>query len=126
MSQNKPWRIIRITAQSLANSDLGRRARWSFDLRAGVDLGQWIEPRLGSGAECEDPVQERRLVPKNCRNVLLRFSILYGGHWIRDGVDNLTIDNLKIDTNRDGMDIDCCRNVRVSNGVNSPWMMRSA
>ena len=38
------------------------------------------------------------------------------------GVDNLTIDNLKIDTNRDGMDIDCCRNVRVSNcSVNSPW-----
>jgi polygalacturonase len=27
-----------------------------------------------------------------------------------------------IDTNRDGMDIDCCRNVRISNcSVNSPW-----
>jgi polygalacturonase len=38
------------------------------------------------------------------------------------GVDNLTIDNLKIDTNRDGIDIDCCRNVRVSNlFVNSPY-----
>ena len=38
------------------------------------------------------------------------------------GVDNLTIDNLTIDTDRDGMDIDCCRNVRVSNcTVNSPW-----
>jgi polygalacturonase len=37
-------------------------------------------------------------------------------------VDNLTIDNLIIDTNRDGMDIDCCRNVRISNcSVNSPW-----
>jgi polygalacturonase len=34
----------------------------------------------------------------------------------------LTIDNLTIDTNRDGIDIDCCRNVRVSNcSVNSPW-----
>ena len=41
--------------------------------------------------------------------------------WPR-GVDNLTIDNMKIDTNRDGLDIDCCRNVRVSNcSVNSPW-----
>src|SRR5262249_32199540 len=31
------------------------------------------------------------------------------------------IDNLKIDTNRDGLDIDCCQNVRVSNcTVNSP------
>jgi polygalacturonase len=37
-------------------------------------------------------------------------------------VDNLTIDNLKIDTNRDAIDIDCCRNVRVSNcSINSPW-----
>jgi hypothetical protein len=30
-------------------------------------------------------------------------------------VDNLTIDNLKIDTNRDGLDIDSCRHVRISN-----------
>jgi polygalacturonase len=57
--------------------------------------------------------------------VILRdFSILQGGHFgiLATGVDNLTIDNLKIDTNRDGMDIDCCHNVRVSNcSVNSPW-----
>ena len=62
---------------------------------------------------------------KNCRNVLLRdFSILHGGHFgiLATGVDNLTIDNLQIDTNRDGMDIDCCRNVRIANcSVNSPW-----
>ena len=56
--------------------------------------------------------------------MLRDFSILHGGHFgiLATGVDNLTIDNLKIDTNRDGMDIDCCRNVRVSNcSVNSPW-----
>ena len=62
---------------------------------------------------------------KNCRNVLLRdFSMLKGGHFclLLTGVDNLTIDNLRIDTDRDGMDIDCCQNVRVSNcTVNSPW-----
>ena len=62
---------------------------------------------------------------KNCRNVILRdLSILHGGHFavLATGVDNLTIDNLTIDTNRDGIDIDCCRNVRVSNcSVNSPW-----
>ncbi|MGH9434591.1 MAG: rhamnogalacturonidase, partial [Terriglobia bacterium] len=62
---------------------------------------------------------------KNCHNVTLRdFSILQGGHFgiLATGVDNFTIDNLKIDTNRDGMDIDCCQNVRVSNcTVNSPW-----
>ena len=62
---------------------------------------------------------------KNCHNVLLRdFSILKGGHFglLLTGVDNLTIDNLTIDTDRDGIDIDCCRNVHVSNcTVNSPW-----
>lgn len=62
---------------------------------------------------------------RNCINVTLRdFSILHGGHFgiLATGVDNLVIDGLKIDTNRDGMDIDCCRNVRVSNcSVNSPW-----
>jgi polygalacturonase len=62
---------------------------------------------------------------KNCHNVTLRdFSMLKGGHFaiLVTGVDNLTIDNLRIDTDRDGMDIDCCKNVRVSNcTVNSPW-----
>lgn len=62
---------------------------------------------------------------KWCRNVIIRdVSILHGGHFaiLATGVDNLTIDNLKIDTNRDGMDIDCCRNVRISNcSVNSPY-----
>ncbi len=70
-------------------------------------------------------VGNKAIALKNCRNVILRdFSILQGGWFgiLATGVDNLTIDNLKIDTNRDGMDIDCCRNVRVSNcSVNSPW-----
>ncbi|MBV9444039.1 MAG: right-handed parallel beta-helix repeat-containing protein, partial [Acidobacteriaceae bacterium] len=62
---------------------------------------------------------------KNCRNVILRdFSVLKGGHFavLATGVDNLTLDNLLVDTDRDGFDIDCCRNVRVSNcTVNTPW-----
>ena len=61
---------------------------------------------------------------KLSRNVLLRdFSILNGGHFavLATGVDNLTIDNVKVDTNRDGFDIDASRNVRISNcSVNSP------
>ncbi|HZQ50870.1 MAG TPA: glycoside hydrolase family 28 protein [Bryobacteraceae bacterium] len=62
---------------------------------------------------------------KNCHNVILRdFSVLKGGHFavLATGVDNLILDNLLVDTDRDGFDIDCCRNVRVSNcTVNSPW-----
>jgi polygalacturonase len=76
--------------------------------------------------KAEQPgVGNKAIALKNCRNVILRdFSILKGGHFglLLTGVDNLTIDNLKIDTDRDGMDIDCCKNVRVSNcTVNSPW-----
>ena len=61
---------------------------------------------------------------KLSRNVLLRdFSVLNGGHFavLATGVDNLTIDNVNVDTNRDGFDIDSSRNVRISNcSVNSP------
>jgi polygalacturonase len=67
---------------------------------------------------------DKAVALKLCRNVTLRdFSILTGGHFgiLVTGVDNLTIDNLKIDTNRDGIDIDACRNVRISNtSVNAP------
>ncbi len=70
-------------------------------------------------------VGNKSIALKNCRNATFRdFSILKAGHFglLLTGVDNLTIDNLKIDTDRDGMDIDCCRNVHVSNcTVNSPW-----
>jgi polygalacturonase len=62
---------------------------------------------------------------KLARNVIIRdISILHGGHFaiLATGVDNLTIDNVKIDTNRDGIDIDACRHVRISNTtVNSPF-----
>ena len=69
-------------------------------------------------------VGNKTIALKNCRNVLLRdFSILKGGHFalLATGVDTLTIDNVLVDTDRDGFDIDCCHNVRVSNcTVNSP------
>jgi len=62
---------------------------------------------------------------KLCRNVIMRDVKMQNcGHFalLATGVDNLTVDNLLIDTNRDGLDIDCCRNVRISNcTVNSPW-----
>jgi len=61
---------------------------------------------------------------KLSRNVTLKdFTIFRGGHFalLATGVDNMTIDNLRVDTNRDGFDIDACRNVRISNSyVNSP------
>jgi polygalacturonase len=70
-------------------------------------------------------VGNKAIVLKQCRNVVLRdFSILMGGWFgiLATGDDNLTVSNLKIDTNRDGMDIISCRNVRISDcTVNSPY-----
>jgi polygalacturonase len=69
-------------------------------------------------------VGNKSIALKNCRNVIFRdFTLYHGGHFaiLATGVDNWTCDNLKIDTNRDGIDFDCCQNVRVSNcTVNSP------
>jgi len=92
----------------------------------GLIWGKGLSRGWGAGPKAEQPgVANKAIALKNCRNVILRdFSILHGGHFgiLATGVDNLTIDNLKIDTNRDGMDIDCCRNVRIANcSVNSPW-----
>ncbi|HEX4425817.1 MAG TPA: glycoside hydrolase family 28 protein, partial [Terriglobales bacterium] len=92
----------------------------------GLIWGKGLSRGWGTGPKAETPgAGNKAIALKNCRNVLLRdFSILHGGHFgiLATGVDNLTIDNLVIDTNRDGMDIDCCRNVRISNcTVNSPW-----
>jgi polygalacturonase len=55
---------------------------------------------------------DKAIALKLCHNVTLRdFSIANGGHFgvIATGVDNLTIDNITIDTNRDGIDVDSCR-----------------
>jgi polygalacturonase len=88
------------------------------------------EPRVGpfgfpSKRDAVEPGWGNKSIAlKLCRNVLIRdITILHGGHFaiLATGVDNLTIDNVKIDTNRDGIDIDACKNVRVSNcAVNSP------
>ena len=92
----------------------------------GLLWGRGLSRGWGPGPVAEHAgVANKTISLKNCRNVTLRdFSILKGGHFgiLATGVDSFTIDNLKIDTDRDGIDIDCCRNVRVSNcSVNSPW-----
>lgn len=70
-------------------------------------------------------VGNKAIALKNCRNVIFRdFTIYHGGHFaiLGTAVDNWTMDNLLIDTNRDGIDIDSCQNVRVTNcSINSPY-----
>ena len=92
---------------------------WGRGLGRGDGKDDWLSDPTGPGTG------NKAIALKNCRGVTLRdFRMLEGGWFaiLATGVDNLTIDNLLIDTNRDGMDIDCCRNVRVSNcTVNAPW-----
>ena len=69
-------------------------------------------------------IGNKAIALKLCRNVLIRDITIFHGGWfgiLATGCDNLTIDNVTIDTSRDGMDLDCCRNTMVSNcRVNSP------
>jgi polygalacturonase len=95
-------------------------------LGPGLIWGRGLSKGYGPGPVAEHPgVANKTVSLKNCHNVTLRdFSILKGGHFgiLATALDNLMIDNVKIDTDRDGIDIDCCRNVRISNcSVNSPW-----
>jgi polygalacturonase len=69
-------------------------------------------------------IGNKAIALKLCKNVIFKdFTIYRGGHFaiLATGVDNFTLNNLKIDTNRDGVDLDCCRNVRMSDcTINSP------
>jgi polygalacturonase len=97
----------------------GQGLIWGKGLGRGDGKDDWLKDPNGPGTG------NKAIALKNCRNVTLSdFKILEGGWFalLATGVDNLTIDNVLVDTNRDGFDIDCCKNVRVSNcTVNSPW-----
>jgi polygalacturonase len=101
-------------------------------LGPGMIFGKGLSHGLNSSRGGYEPyraeqpgVGNKTFALKNCQNVLLRdFTVLKGGHFavLATGVDNLVLDHLMIDSERDGFDIDCCRNVRVSNcTVNTPW-----
>ncbi len=113
------WRNSLIYGEGLHDiAILGEGLIWGKGLSRGhpdADLPKAELPGVGN----------KSIALKNCRNVQLRdFSVLKGGHFalLATGVDNLTIENLIVDTDRDGFDIDCCKNVRINNcTVNSPY-----
>lgn len=67
---------------------------------------------------------DKAIALKLCRNILIRdVTISRGGHFaiIVTGCERGHIDNVTIDTNRDGIDIDCCKYLTVTNcKVNTP------
>ena len=100
---------------------------WGIGLEEIAITGQGIIDGRGlTREESRLPgVGNKAIALKLCRNVTLKdITLLRCGHFalLATGVDNLTITGVMVDTNRDGFDIDCCRNVRVSDcTVNSPW-----
>lgn len=96
---------------------------WGKGLSRGV--GEWwsMDGRLPPANR--PGVANKAIALKNCTDVTLRdFTILEGGHFgiLATGIDGMAVDGVTIDTNRDGMDVDCCRNVRIRNTrVNSPY-----
>jgi polygalacturonase len=119
---------ISTTYQDLGHSHWKNSLIWGYDIQNVSIIGTgWINGKNlykdwvpGSKQDANKTISLYR-----CRNVILRdVTIIHGGWFaiLATGVDNLTIDNLKIDTNRDAIDIDCCKNVRVSNlFINSPY-----
>jgi polygalacturonase len=94
-------------------------------LICGRGLSRGVAPEPGLPPADTPGAADKAIAFKSCRNVAVRgIAILAAGHFgiLATGVDNLTLENLTIDTNRDGINVDCCRNVRVSScRVNSPW-----
>ena len=67
---------------------------------------------------------DKAIALKLCKNILIKdITIAHAGHFaiLPTGCDNMIIDGVKVDTNRDGINLDGCRNVRLANcTINSP------
>lgn len=73
------------------------------------------EPRRGYKGM---PQANKALAMRDCQYVTIRdLSFLSCGHFalLLTGVDDLLIENVTADTNRDGFDIDCCERVVIRN-----------
>ncbi len=73
------------------------------------------EPRRGQKGPT---VANKALALRDCQQVTIRgLSFLRCGHFalLLTGVDDLLIENVLCDTNRDGFDIDCCERVIIRN-----------
>ena len=119
---------VAITGQGMINGGGLLRGAKFLDEVSGYS--KWSPTNRGPHAAMARPDEaklrlgNKAIALKRCRQVLLRdITIFHGGHFalLATGCDGMTVDNVTVDTNRDGFDLDCCRNLVVSNcRVNSP------
>jgi polygalacturonase len=80
--------------------------------------------QLEPGREAMIGQGNKAIALRDCRNVTIRdLTIRKGGHFaiLATGCEQMDFGGLTIDTDRDGIDLDCVRNVRVADcRVNSP------
>ena len=114
-----------IDGEGLTN--VSPNAPWSIGVGRDLPDTPMVRSRIADHYESVKKMAglgNKAIAIKRGRNITIRDVTFYrAGHFaiLATGVDNLTLDNLKIDTNRDGIDIDVVRNCRVSNcSVNSP------
>jgi polygalacturonase len=81
----------------------------------------------GGGMSRGDPAPgggDKTIALKSCKNILVKdIKIEHAGHFaiLPTGCDNMVIDSVNIDTNRDGINLDCCHDVVINNcKINSP------
>lgn len=104
----------------------------------GLIDGSWLNPETGKlefvlkGGDPREPKNRsdrghdgswfanKAIALVNCKNIVLSgFSLVIGGHFavIAEGVVNMLMDHLLVDTTRDAIDLDCCQDVTVVHSV---------
>ena len=112
--------------QSFGHNHVCNSLIWGIGLdHVTIDGGGSIEgPALDSWTERGAGYGNKAIGMRDCRDVTIRgVSIYRGGHFAAHltAVDDLVLDNLVVDTDRDGLDIVCCRRVQVTDCcVNAP------
>lgn len=100
---------------------------WQGKLNDKIGFGkgsQGDSPEAPVNPTGETYAANKAIALKLCRNVVISDITIFKGGWfaiLATGCDDVKMENLTIDTNRDGIDIDSCRNVLVKGcRVNSP------
>lgn len=88
-----------------------------YVLQGGDPLDQPIRDQRGHTGEW---FGNKAIALVRCKNIVLSgFSLVIGGHFaiIAEGVRNMLVDGILVDTTRDALDIDCCEDITVVNSA---------